>query len=100
MAIIDVGDFALQNRGKPLRFARSSRSHHIGRGRMIQVLLAPQAIWRFPHERADEYKVMVVGEDDTGRKFELIVVVTADELLVIHAMDLRKKWRWLHETHE
>ena len=40
---------------------------------------------------------MILGDDDTSRALDVIAVEEDDVLLVIHAMDLRPKFRALYE---
>ena len=40
---------------------------------------------------------MILGDDDTSRALDVIAVEEDDVLLVIHAMDLRPKFRTLYE---
>lgn len=42
-------------------------------------------------------RLVFLGDDATGRALEVMAVRTERGLLVIHAMDLRPKWRALYE---
>ena len=68
MDFLDPLGFAVQNSRKELKFAQSAR------------------------------ELILVGADNSGRVLEIIVVVTPELVLVIHAMDLRNKWRWLYDS--
>ena len=41
--------------------------------------------------------MVFLGDDESGRALEVMAVRTDRGLLVIHAMDLRPKWRQLNE---
>lgn len=100
MDFLDPRGFAVQNRNKELKFAQSARKHQVGRARVKEVLLAPSAARWMTFAPGSERKLILVGADSSGRVLEIIVVVTTDLVLVIHAMDLRKKWRWLYDSQE
>ena len=70
---LDRDCFVVQNRGVLVEFTQSARKHRIGRARVRQVLADPVAEATLP-----------AGGD-------------RQERLVIHAMDLRPKWRHLYE---
>ena len=42
-------------------------------------------------------RLVFLGDDESGRALEVMAVRTDRGLLVIHAMDLRPKWRQLNE---
>ena len=98
MDILDPLGFAVQNSRRELKFAQSARKHHIGRARVNEVLLAPTAARWMTSAGGTEQKLILVGADNSGRVLEIIVVVTPELVLVIHAMDLRNKWRWLYDS--
>lgn len=78
-----------------LQFAQSARRHRIGRARVRQVLAEPVLVVEPPPDAANRDRpCLFLGDDDTGRALEVIGVFLADgDLLVIHAMDLRAKYR-------
>ena len=80
-----------------IRFTRSARKHRVGRARVVYVVEHPCVVVR--QIRPDEREVvMFLGDDDTGRALEVgAVEVSEDLLLVIHAMDLRDKFRGPYE---
>jgi hypothetical protein len=80
-----------------LEFAQSARKHRIGRARVRQVLADPIAEAILPAEHGRQERLVFVGDDESGRALEVMAVRTDRGLLVIHAMDLRSKWRTLYE---
>ena len=50
-----------------------------------------------PAEQGRQERLVFVGDDESGRALEVMAVRTNRGLLVIHAMDLRPKWRTLYE---
>ena len=76
-----------------IRFTRSARKHRVGRARALYVLNNAYAV--VPQIRPRQPDVlMYLGDDETGRPLEVGVVVLDDgDLLVIHVMDMRQKFR-------
>ena len=52
---------------------------------------------RIVEENDPRVRLLILGDDDTGRALEVIAVEEDDTLIVIHAMDLRSKFRELYE---
>ena len=50
-----------------------------------------------PAEQGRQARLVFVVGDESGRPLEVMAVRTDRGLLVIHAMDLRPKWRKLYE---
>lgn len=80
-----------------IEFAQSARKHRIGRARVRQVLADPVAQAVLPAAAGRQERLVFVGDDESGRALEVMAVRTDGGLLVIHAMDLRPKWRTLYE---
>jgi hypothetical protein len=85
-----------------IRFARSARKHRIGRPRILNVI--EHCGLRFEQPAPDEgpagrtVRLLYLGDDADGVALEVMVVETGeDELLVIHAMPLRLKYRAQYE---
>ena len=87
----------VQNRRVLIEFTQSARKHRIGRARVRQVLADPIAEAILPAEQGRQARLVFVGDDESGRALEVMAVRTDRGLLVIHAMDLRPKWRTLYE---
>lgn len=87
----------MQNRRVLIEFTQSARKHRIGRARVRQVLADPIAEAILPAEQGRQKRLVFVGDDESGRALEVMAVRTNRGLLVIHAMDLRPKWRTLYE---
>ncbi len=87
----------MHNRRVLIEFAQSARKHRVGRARVRQVLADPLAEAVLPAEEGRQERLVFVGDDATGRALEVMAVRTDRGLLVIHAMDLRPKWRALYE---
>lgn len=94
---MDTDNYVVQNRGVLIEFAQSARKHRIGRARVRQVLADPVAQAVLPAEPGRQERLVFLGDDDSGRTLEVMAVRTDRGLLVIHAMDLRLKWRALYE---
>ncbi len=78
-------------------FAQSARKHRNGRARVRQVIEDPVAELRLPGGEGFDDRLVFLGDDTTGRALEVMAVPLIDGLLVIHAMDLRAKWRPQYE---
>ena len=82
-----------------MRFARSATRHRISKDRIRHVIANYRV--RFEESppdtegaRARSTRIVYLGDDDHGRALEIMAVAGKDdELLVIHAMDLRDKYR-------
>lgn len=85
------------NAGVDIEFTQSARRHKVGRGRIRQVLADPVAVVRIEEESGPRVRLLFLGDDATGRALEVIAVEERDRLVVIHAMDLRAKFRRLYE---
>lgn len=87
----------MHNRWERVAFARSARKHKVGRARVLQVIDDPVAEVRVQAEGLDD-RLVFLGSDTTGRALEVIAVEAFNAtLLVIHAMDLRSKWRSVYD---
>lgn len=64
---------------------------------MRQVLVRPVGTVELDSIDGVPARLMAVGSDWSGRLLEIIVVPEPHRLVVIHVMDLRKKFRWLYE---
>ena len=80
-----------------VEFTQSARRHKIGKARVRQVLANPVFVDRIVEEHDPRVRLLILGDDDTGRALEVIAVEEDDVLVVIHAMDLRQKFRALYE---
>ncbi len=78
-------------------FAQSARRHRVGRARVLQAMQNAAVTAQMPAEGDRQERIVYLGEDDSGRALEVLAVRTDRGLLVIHAMDLRAKWRGLYE---
>lgn len=87
----------MQNTGVMVEFTQSARKHRMGRARVRQVLADPVAEAALPGGSGLQERLVFLGDDESGRALEVMAVRTDRGLLVIHAMDLRPKWRKLYE---
>jgi hypothetical protein len=83
---------------KRLRWARSATKHRISKKRIRHVLETCSRILKedppVGNPRATEPRLVFIGEDPAGEVLEVIAVETDEEnLLVIHAMELRSRYR-------
>lgn len=80
-----------------VEFTQSSRRHKIGRARIRHVIADPVTVVRLEVDDEPRVRVLFLGDDASGRALEVIAVDEGDRLVVIHAMDLRSKFRKLYE---
>jgi hypothetical protein len=80
-----------------VEFTQSSRRHKIGRARVRQVLADPVVVVRIEEPHDPRVRLLYLGDDVSGRALEVVAVEESDRLVVIHAMDLRDKFRKLYE---
>ncbi|MBA2325005.1 MAG: hypothetical protein H0V92_13670 [Pseudonocardiales bacterium] len=82
-----------------LRFSQAARKHKIGKARVRHVIEQPIAVFRVPapDELSDE-RTLYLGDDESGRALEVLTVPIEDGQLVIHAMDLRPKYRPIYDA--
>lgn len=80
-----------------IEFTQASRRHKVGRARVRQVLAKPVAMQTVGESGEGRPLTLYVGDDLTGRALEVIVVEESERLVVIHAMDLRPKFRPIYE---
>ena len=80
-----------------VEFTQSARRHKNGEARVRQVLANPVVVDRIVEEQGPRVRLLILGDDDTGRALEVIAVEEDEVLTVIHAMDLRQKFRALYE---
>lgn len=80
-----------------VEFTQSARRHKIGKARVRQVLANPVVVDRIVEGHDPRVRLLILGDDDTGRALEVIAVEEDEVFVVIHAMDLRQKFRALYE---
>lgn len=80
-----------------IAFTQSARRHKIGRARVREVLSEPVAVIEVSTPPDLPTRFLVIGEDFSGRPLEVIVLREDERLVVIHAMDLRPKYRAFYE---
>lgn len=80
-----------------VEFTQSARRHKVGRARVQQVLADPVVVVRIEEDHDPRIRLLVLGTDASGRALEVIAIQEIGCLLVIHAMDLRQKFRALYE---
>ena len=67
---------------------------------MLYVLEHPRitATIQMPAGSDRAERTLYLGDDQTGRTLEVVTVDTFECLLVLHAMDMREKYRPLYEN--
>ncbi len=68
-----------------VRFTQSARKHRVGRGHALHVMNTGEPIVSQATDDRAERRTWI-GNDDRGLELEIVAVVLADELLVIHVM--------------
>jgi hypothetical protein len=87
---------------KRVRFARSATKHRISKERIRHVISHCGLAFEEPassqtSEALDE-RLVILGDDADGRELEVMAVEgSKGELVVIHAMELREKYRAQYE---
>lgn len=69
----------------------------IGRTRVLEVLGDPVVVDRIVEPDPPRVRLLILGSDHSGRVLEVMAVEEDDRLVVIHAMDIRPKFRALCE---
>lgn len=64
---------------------------------MRAVLGRPDVLVEMPAPPGGDVRLVFLGDDGSGRVLEVMAVRIMDGLLVIHAMDIRSKWRRVYE---
>ncbi len=84
-----------------IEFTQAARRHKVGQARVRYVIAHPFVVDRVPAPEGSpvtDDRIVFLGDDETGRALEVMAVeIEGDGLLVIHAMDLRNKYRDLYE---
>jgi hypothetical protein len=88
--------------GKRVRFARSATKHRISKERIRYVIahcgLALEEPAPSSNIEALDERLLCLGDDAEGKALEVMVVEgSKGELIVIHAMELRAKYRDQYE---
>jgi hypothetical protein len=89
--------------GPNVRFARSATRHRISKDRIRHVIANYRVRFEEPPPdtggaRARSTRVVYLGDDDRGRALEVMAIEGMHgELLVIHSMELRDKYRKRYE---
>ncbi len=87
---------------KRVRFARSATKHRISKERIRHVISHCGLAFSEPppsqaSEALDE-RLVILGDDADGKELEVMAVEgSKGEMIVIHAMELRKKYRDRYE---
>ena len=76
-----------------VEFTQSARKHKIGRARVLEVLANPVVALPGDPVPGLPPRLLILGEDQSGRALDVVIVVETDRLVVVHAMDLRAKFR-------
>ncbi len=86
---------------KCVRFARSATKHRISKERVQHVIPRCGLAFEEPAPRASETvddRLVILGDDAAGEEPEVMAVEgPKGELIVIHAMELREKYRVQYE---
>ena len=80
-----------------VEFTQSARKHRVGRKRVLEVLALPIVVITLNDAHGRDKRLVFLGKDHSGRVLEVMAVEIVGGLLVIHAMDIRPKWRKVYE---
>ncbi len=75
-----------------IRFTQSSRKHRVGKTRALEAISNALFVDYQGLTGLGDHKYLILGEDLTGRGLEIILVETMNGVIVIHAMDIRRKY--------
>ena len=67
-----------------VEFTQSARRHKIGKARVRQVLANPVVVDRIVEEHDPRVRLLILGDDDTGRALEVIAVQEDEVFVLIH----------------
>lgn len=82
-----------------LRFSQAAQKHKVGKARVRHVIEHSIIAFQVPAEEdQDDDRTLYLGDDETGRVLEVLTVPIEDGELVIHAMDLRAKYRSVYDA--
>jgi hypothetical protein len=78
-----------------IKWARSATKHRVARVRSAFVIEHCGLVLRVPPPDGDgDERLLFLGDDEEGKALEVMAVELADgELYVIHAMELRERYR-------
>ena len=97
-ASLDSPIYVVHNHWVKLRFTKSARLHKVGRARAVFAIEHAYAVVCVDRPAGAGYLLMYLGDDETGRAFEVGGIEEGDTFVVIHVMDLRTKFRTAYET--
>jgi hypothetical protein len=96
-----MSDISANVSQKRVRFARSATKHRISKERIRHVISHCGLAFEEPAPQASEAgdeRLVVLGDDADGKELEVMAVEgPKGELIVIHAMELREKYRAQYE---
>lgn len=89
-----------QYSGEYIRITPAARRHKVGSSRIRHVIAYPVAIFEIePPQEGQDVRTLFLGADKSGRALEVMAVPNPrGGLLVVHAMDLRDKYREAYES--
>jgi hypothetical protein len=76
-----------------IRFTQAARKHKIGKARVLHVINHADLAFTTPGGDGKAERTVWLGADHEGRVLEVMTINIDDGLLVIHAMDIRAKYR-------
>ena len=82
-----------------IRWARSATKHRVSRARTAFVIEHCGLVFRVPPPKGQlDERLVFLGDDEDGAALEVMAVELEDgDLYVIHAMDLRERYRPRYE---
>ncbi len=81
-----------------LRWARSATKHHVSKARSRHVIEHARVRFRLPAPDRVDDRLLYLGEHGDGIPLEVMAVeLDSGDLLVIHAMPMRRKYQAQYE---
>jgi hypothetical protein len=75
-----------------VRFTKSARRHRIGRAHALHVISTVERT-EVPADETNPQRRVHVGPDDRGVGLQIVAIVEADNLIVIHVMPVNYRRR-------
>ncbi|MGH3545008.1 MAG: hypothetical protein ACRDPW_03670, partial [Mycobacteriales bacterium] len=78
-------------------FTQAARKHKIGKARVVYVMCNSYVVAELSGPPDGEQRYLFLGDDHTGRAIEVVAIEQNNQWLILHAMDLRAKFKAIYE---